>query len=103
MDDNYFATERLYSFVGPNQILYRIDHKNESDHEVLILGTRYSNQLEIINWNINVSVSNSSESSDLQITFLRPGQYFDAYVKYVFLYHGMKLFDRGKKGRRLLM
>lgn len=39
MDENYFATERLYSFVGPNQMLYRIDHKNESDHEVPILGT----------------------------------------------------------------
>lgn len=36
--ENYFAGERLHSFVGPNRILYQIDHKNESDHEVPVLG-----------------------------------------------------------------
>lgn len=34
---------------------------------------------------------------ELQITFSRPEQYYNAYVKYIFSDDGMKLFDRGKK------
>lgn len=49
--ENYSGTQRLYSFVGPNRILYRIDHKNESDHEVSILGrfTSESMNLKLLN------------------------------------------------------
>ncbi|XP_037038573.1 uncharacterized protein LOC119076048 [Bradysia coprophila] len=105
VDENYVRNERLYSFVAPNGILYRIDHKNGSDNEVPVL------------------VSNSSESSsDLQITLTQPGsvvyirEHFtrlkslddgeltelreppepdhNKRVKYIFSDNGNRLFDR---------
>lgn len=41
VEENYYTSQRLYSFVTPNRMLYRIDHKNESDHEVPILGKEF--------------------------------------------------------------
>ncbi|KAG4073057.1 hypothetical protein HA402_009476 [Bradysia odoriphaga] len=102
VDESYVRGERLYSFVAPNGILYRIDHKNGSDNEVPVL------------------VSNSSESSsDLQITLTQPGSDLvynlnhptfsddsDGFtvvepepdhnkrVKYIFSDNGNRLFDR---------
>ncbi|KAG4068656.1 hypothetical protein HA402_002347 [Bradysia odoriphaga] len=76
VDENYFGSQRLYSFVAPNRILYRIDHKNESGHEVPVL------------------VSDSSDSSDLHIRLEEPNPLYNKYVKYIFSDNGKKLFDR---------
>ncbi|XP_037028543.1 uncharacterized protein LOC119068841 isoform X2 [Bradysia coprophila] len=74
--ENYFGRQRLHSFVAPNRILYRIDHKNESDHEVPVL------------------VPDSSDSSDVHITLVEPNRLYNKYVKYIFSDNGKKLFDR---------
>ncbi|XP_037047370.1 uncharacterized protein LOC119082102 [Bradysia coprophila] len=74
--ESFFGSQRLYSFVAPNQILYRIEYKIESGQEVPTL------------------VSSSSDSSDLQVTLLELKGHYNRYVKYIFSDNGKKLFDR---------
>lgn len=96
MKENYFVSQRLYSFVGPNRMLYRIDYKNESDHQVPILGTLLIQLPPTLFFTItSFLVSREGEFSDLQLTILKPSTYYNEYIKYVFSDNGMKLIDRG--------
>ncbi|KAG4078044.1 hypothetical protein HA402_002095 [Bradysia odoriphaga] len=74
--ESFIGSQRLYSFVAPNRVLYRIEYKIESGQEVPTL------------------VSSSSDSSDLQVTLLEPKGHYNRYVKYIFSDNGKKLFDR---------